>query len=172
MKKLLKSKKGVTILEGLIALTLLALVATGTFAVLLSTSRKTSQPDIREEMALAVDKASQLLQVYIYSDENKLDEDSKETVSESLCPGLDLNPPLRINTEHNIECLLPPICDRNNSSFSYVVTSRTATLPRESDLLRRREENGLYESESINTVNSRRNLYQVEFEISCNGFTL
>ena len=49
MKKILKSKKGVTILEGLIALALLALVATGTFAVLLSSSRKSSQPDIRED---------------------------------------------------------------------------------------------------------------------------
>ena len=50
MKKLLKSKKGVTILEGLIALLLLAMISVGTFGVLLSTSRKSAQPDIREEM--------------------------------------------------------------------------------------------------------------------------
>lgn len=57
MKKyILKNKKGVTLLEGLIALALLAIVATGTFSVLLSASRKTSSPDMREELVFAVEK--------------------------------------------------------------------------------------------------------------------
>ena len=46
----IKNKKGVTILEGLIALGLLAAVSVGIFGVLLSLSRKSYEPDIREEM--------------------------------------------------------------------------------------------------------------------------
>ena len=68
MKKLLKrifrKRKGVTILEGLISLGLLALVASGTFGVLLSISRQASSPDIREEMVWAVERAHEQLQMY------------------------------------------------------------------------------------------------------------
>ena len=58
MKRILSKKTGVTILEGLIALGLLALVAAGTFGVLLSVSRKAGSPDIRESMILAVERAN------------------------------------------------------------------------------------------------------------------
>ena len=64
MKQLLKSKAGVTVLEGIIALGLLALVAGGAFGVLLAASRQTSQPDVREEMVFAVEKVKNLLQMY------------------------------------------------------------------------------------------------------------
>ena len=62
IRKILKNRKGVTLLEGLIALVLLAMVTTGTFAVLLSTSRRSAQPDIREEMTFAVERAMNKLQ--------------------------------------------------------------------------------------------------------------
>lgn len=170
MKKFLKGKKGVTILEGLIALSLLALVATGTFAVLLSTSRKSSQPDTREEMALAVEKASQLLQVYIYSSANYLTSDMQTTVDTPLCEGYDSTSPLAIGVKHNIACLLPPLCDRNKSSFTYVLKYRNPVLPRTADLMRVRGADGNYTG-TATAVSSHR-LYQVNFEISCNGFTL
>lgn len=170
MKKFLKNKKGVTILEGLIALTLLALVATGTFAVLLSTSRKTSQPDIREEMALAVEKASQLLQVYIYSDRDNLPSDLQDTVDAPLCEGYDASAPLSQVGKHNIGCLLPPMCDRNNSSFFYIVTPKSPVLPRTADLMRTRGADGSYTGSATDV--SSHNLYKIEFEIKCNGFTL
>ena len=64
LKRVLTKKKGVTILEGLIALGLLALVAAGTFGVLLSVARKSGAPDIREEMVLAVERANDQLQMY------------------------------------------------------------------------------------------------------------
>lgn len=170
MKKFLKSKKGVTILEGLIALTLLALVATGTFAVLLSTSRKTSQPDTREEMALAVEKASQLLQVYIYSDRDYLSSDLQATVDSPLCEGYDASAPLATGVTHNIVCLLPPLCDRNKSYFTYIVRTKSPVLPRSADLMRTRGSDGSYTGTT--TSSSSHNLYEVSFDISCNGFTL
>ncbi len=63
MNILLHDQKGVTVLEGLIALLLLAVISIGTFGVLLSASRKTTEPDIREEMILAVERANQALRV-------------------------------------------------------------------------------------------------------------
>lgn len=67
MKNIFTNRKGVTVLEGLIALGLLALVATGTFSVLLSVSRKGTNPDMREEMIYAIEKANNLLQGYVLS---------------------------------------------------------------------------------------------------------
>ncbi len=169
MKKILKSKKGVTVLEGLIAMTLLALVATGTFAVLLSTSRKSSQPDIREEMALAVEKAAQKLQVYVYPDGIDLDSELEDNISRGLCPGEDSSDP-RATGRHSINCLLPPICDANDSSFSYTVAvSPLNPLPRSADQLKTRNANGDYTS-TADTAG--RSLYNVRFDITCNGFTL
>lgn len=61
---MITNKKGVTLLEGLIALALLAMVAVGTFSVLLSSSRKSSGPDKYEEMLLAVERVHHGLQVF------------------------------------------------------------------------------------------------------------
>lgn len=64
MKRIFKNKKGVTVLEGLIALLLLAMISVGTFSVLLSASRKSSQPDQREAMTLSMERAVHALQVF------------------------------------------------------------------------------------------------------------
>lgn len=176
MKKILKSKKGVTILEGLIALALLALVATGTFAVLLSASRTSSQPDIREEMALAVEKAAQKLQVYVYPEGFDLDDvdDISTAVTEGLCGTQDALYVLD-EGEHNIDCLLPPICDASKSSFTYTVKNLTTGLPntasgmRPADSIQEEEEGKWkYPEEEISGQWAR----TVTFEITCNGFTL
>lgn len=110
MKRFLKNKKGITLLEGLIALTLLALVATGTFAVLLSTSRKSTGPDIQEEMALAIEKANKLLQAYVR--QPFTDIDVNVLPPNGLCNFDDEGGPLALG-KHDITCLLPPICDRS-----------------------------------------------------------
>lgn len=102
MKKLLKDKAGVTVLEGIIALGLLALIAGGAFGVLLAASRQASQPDIREEMAWAVENANARLKMR----------------AAALCP--DDSAPLALGN-HNIKCLLPPLCDQNRSEFIYGV---------------------------------------------------
>lgn len=62
MWTILKNKKGVTLLEGMIAILLLAVVTVGTFGVVLSSSRKVSQPDIREEMVLAAEQMHHFVQ--------------------------------------------------------------------------------------------------------------
>lgn len=175
MKKILKSKKGVTILEGLIALALLALVATGTFAVLLSASRTSSQPDIREEMALAVEKAAQKLQVYVYPEGFDLDDVDhiSPAVTEGLCGNQNALYVLD-EGEHNIDCLLPPICDANKSSFTYTVENLTTGLPytadgmRTADRMQEKNVDGNNAGADIDGEYAR----TVTFEITCNGFTL
>lgn len=186
MRRILKSKKGVTILEGLIALTLLALVATGTFAVLLSTSRKSSTPDIREEMVLAVERASQRLQAFVSPSQTSSNtsargvwdwgdvlcdgEDSSCSVSSGhvyemgLCGNDSQMLAVGGENAHRIDCMLPPICDRNQSEFWYEVETVTPPLPRTQDQAK---------MEGSSTVDvSGQPLYQVDFYIKCNGFTL
>ncbi len=168
MKRFLQNKKGVTILEGLIALTLLALVATGTFAVLLSTSRRSSQPDIREEMTLAVERATQKLQAYIYPSDISLASDVQAVVGNGLCGGD--STPLNSGT-HNISCLLPPICDVNNeSAFTYTVrVLGSQPLARPIDRQMTFDEDG---NVTGTTDVVGQNLYEVQFNITCNGYSL
>ncbi|MBQ7908282.1 MAG: hypothetical protein IJ311_02145 [Elusimicrobiaceae bacterium] len=179
MKKILKSLKGVSLLEGLIALLLLAIVATGTFGVLLSTSRKSAAPDIREEMALAVEKAQQMLQVYVYSgDASSARYDIGTDYADGIMGGLcgdeaqNIAAPLATGT-HDISCLLPPICDKNNNSeFSYTVsrdTSATDLRPRAADLSKKR--NSFGDTTSVSNARSVEEI-RVQFAISCNGYTL
>lgn len=155
MKHILKNKKGVTLLEGLIALGLLALVTAGSFGVLLSISRQASQPDIREEMALAVEKAHQQLQRYTYEG---TDTSIPAGIRFGLC-GESSGDPFSSGS-HDIECLLPAICDPANSSFTYNVTNSgmNITLPANSI--------------SGNFVYNDDDSVKVQFKIKCNGFTL
>lgn len=159
MKRLLKNTAGVTILEGLIALGLLALVAGGTFGVLLSTSRKASQPDIREEMLLAVERASEQLQVYTNPSASNVPDNFKN----GLCGSeTSLSNVLSTTNEHNIECMLPAVCDRNNSEFSYKVTEVDVTpsgFPTAAVTAYRANPGSLMTK-------------QISFKITCNGFTL
>ena len=152
MKRFLQSKKGVTLLEGLIALLLLAMVATGAFAVLLSTSRKSGKPDLEEEMVLAIEHASRELQLrYQLGGE----EDLPEQLQEGLC-GDDSNP-FGTSGSHDIGCALPSICDTLNSSFSYTVEGKSV------DSRLKGSDVGI--SYSNQTP-------QITFHITCNGFTL
>ena len=181
--RFLKSKKGVTLLEGLIALMLLALVASASFAVLLSASRKSGGPDIREEMALAVERATKLLQAHVFaatpSDYNDY--------QNGLCGG-EASSTLSTGT-HNINCMLPPICDRNNgSSFSYTVSTvalkeRTDDIGQENFSSYEVRDNdrldGIQTTDdnvwgiSSGLANSfEKPTYKVQFDITCNGFTL
>ena len=139
---------------------LLALVATGTFAVLLSTSRKSAQPDIREEMALAVDRASQMLQVYTLTADQQRQLDDDQIWGGPYANGLCGNDETPVATgDHFINCLLPPMCDLGESYFKYTVASSGDNMERylEGDDL---AEQGLKDSQSIT------------FDIQCKGFTL
>lgn len=124
IKKIFNNSKGLTLLEGLIALSLLAIVVTGTFAVLLSTSRRTSTPDIREELVLAVERAHEQLQTYVTMEFFPLStaDSSGNIVPAAFRNGLcgaaarnavTDNNPLGDGT-HNIKCMLPLVCDQGN----------------------------------------------------------
>lgn len=163
MKRLFKhfftKKTGVTVLEGLIALGLLALVAGGTFGVLLSVSRKTGTPDIREEMSLAVERANELLPMYapLLQGSNMSDAKIADAYKKGLC-GKDDSPVLP--GKHAIKCLLPPICDEQNSSFVYTVAENPITLP------------SAVPSDTKYYYYTSQPHRQITFEITCNGFSL
>ncbi len=128
MKKILSNKAGVTVLEGVIALGLLALVTAGAFGVLLAASRQTTRPDVREEMILAVEKASNMLKIYTGVTDTSIIPGSFRN---GLC-GTDATP--LDNGEHNIACQLPPICDRTvvggspRSTFTYTVDTSNGRI--------------------------------------------
>lgn len=168
--KLLNSKAGVTILEGVIALGLLAVVTAGAFGVLASAARKSLQPDMREEMALAVEKTKNLLQMYSYGNDHVSSEFEgglcKNNESNPLSPG-----------EHSILCMLPPICDQNHpqSRFTYTV-EQTYIRPTSSD-----GEDGYHLKPgdleegvpiSISGASSVLWKYRIKFNMACNGYEL
>lgn len=160
MKRLLTNKKGVTVLEGVIALGLLALIAGGAFAVLLAASRQTTQPDLREEMILAVEKADNLLKAYVGVTNANCDDggDCAPVMHSRLRGGLCCyaggectSTPL--SGTHRIDCLLPPICDRSNSTFTYHRSNIQVQI-------------GSSFADTLVDPGS------IEFEITCNGYTL
>lgn len=165
LKRILSKKTGVTILEGLIALGLLALVAAGTFGVLLSVSRKAGSPDIREAMVLAVERANEQLQMYTPTMGSISNASLPSELEYGLCGGD--SDPLGIGTNHYINCMLPPLCDRNNSSFSYRtgVSKVNMSLPHVSNY----GSNGLVSGWGASPLATVRS---IEFSITCNGFTL
>lgn len=159
IKRLLKNKTGVTILEGLIALGLLALVAGGTFGVLLSVARKTSQPDIREEMILAIERANEQLQAYASGAVASLPTE----YANGLCGNGDTT--LAVGNARDIKCMLPAICDRNTSgasSFTYTVVETTVARPAN------------FPSATVTAYSQGvfPKTKKVTFNIKCNGFTL
>ena len=198
MRNLLNNKKGVTLLEGLIALVLLALVATGTFSVLLSTSRKSTGPDIQEEMALAVERAHKLLQAYV-TEQGTIPTELQD--KRGLCGYNDETDPLADGT-HDITCLLPSLCnssgwDHGKGSgywpFSYTVGDFIVyeveqngkgsypypylLLNEESDVLATStaNESRLEELSALKYDGSSfqyPKLKQITFRMTCNGFSL
>ena len=214
MKHLLKNKKGVTILEGLIALTLLAVVATGTFAVLLSASRKSSAPDIREEMAYAVDKAHNLLQGYVIHQgynstmsgvqmkrPNNIDNETVKAggttshdvfasdFKNGLC-SLSGNGSFQVvdsaplsNGTHEIPCLLPPICDRQDANstgkgtgrksyFFYQVSTASAPVDKIPAADRVKVLSDTNFDGGTTADSGDQGMVKITFSIKCNGFTL
>jgi len=129
-QNILKSKAGVTILEGVIALGLLALVMAGSFGVLLSSSRQTMQPDIYEEIGFASEKATETLKEYVTGVSGSALEgkavqyrvrgdDPERNYAASVCG----------TTSNDLSCLLPPICNMAGSSFTYTVESAPTNWP-------------------------------------------
>lgn len=175
--KLLNSKTGVTVLEGVIALGLLAVVAAGAFGVLLSASRKSTQPDMREEMVLAIEKAKDKLQIYVSTN---YDENAKKHLPTGLAGGLcgEDSTPLNVGS-HDIKCMLPIICDKTSpdSAFTYVVSNnenggsllgKIGNKNREGSSDRAGKLCANCATFSPTTTNT----LQIAFTIKCNGYEL
>lgn len=160
MKRILKNKLGVTLLEGVIALGLLALAAGATFGVLLSVSRKSTRPDFQEEMLWAVERAHSELQLYVGQPENI----SSTSLPKGLCGGD--NTPLSTSGDHTINCMLPAICDRTTSSFTYKVVSANRVLINDTAL------SATTQLRAENVTNANWTGKNITFQITCNGFTL
>lgn len=169
MKRILKNRRGVTLLEGLIALGLLALVAAGTFGVLLSVAHKSSKPDIREEMVLAVEKANDMLQMYSKRMDNPTDAiGDTDNVLPGLCaPAAPDTTPLKEGIKHDINCLLPVICDTASSEFKYTVESGTFDFKNEDGGNENYIHNNNYTGGTITSPQRK-----ITFNITCNGFVL
>lgn len=170
LKRVLTKKKGVTILEGLIALGLLALVAAGTFGVLLSVARKSGAPDIREEMVLAVERANDQLQMYSSGIVSGMTNSKLyEQYANGMCGGSLIPAEVKVSDSspmsigsHNIKCMLPPLCDYSNSTFTYTVREVSFTTHNYG------ASNMVTDYASAFPTKGR----QVTFNITCNGFTL
>ncbi len=169
MEHLLKNKWGITLLEGMIALGLLALAATASFGVLLSVSRKSSRPDIQEEMQWAIERAGEGLQ--LYNGYSASDIATWPDELKGLCganESLRDSDPLATSTTHTITCMLPPICDPATSSFTYEVSSSNFTGSVWTNMASQVGEM-VDASDLPADYNQRKN---ISFNITCNGFTL
>ena len=164
MKRLFKNKWGITLLEGVIALGLLSLVAAASFGVLLSVSRKSARPDLQEEMLWAIERASEGLQ--LYNGYTASDIASWPNELRGLCgPDVTDADPLEVGRTHDIECMLPAICDPSNSSFSYQVANENFTNTIWSNLTSQM-------GEMVQNPVDYQQRMNVSFDIKCNGFTL
>lgn len=178
--KILNSKAGVTVLEGVIALGLLAVVTAGAFGVLLSAARKSTQPDMREEMALAVEGAKDELQVYINTVGNTTF--LPELLKNNLC-NLEDEPfhPLvgGDSVHHHITCKLPKICDRTSpKSWFYYRIPSTNAVPTRLNTAKHQEGGTDRVAKLCNNCvsyglgSTGTSTMRVEFNIQCNGYEL
>lgn len=175
IKSFLSKKTGVTLLEGLIAIALLALVASGTFGVLLSVSRKSDQPDRREDMIYAIDSLNDLLKAasyYIHQDSDEI----PQTLADKLCAGsghTSAKKPLNPGGPYKVKCLLPPSCDSNQSDFTYTVSVQEVNLSEGLGTTPVNLENknivgAINPNSTPNKIPSRK----IKYDITCNGYSL
>ena len=168
IKKFLTKKAGITLLEGLIAMGLLALIASGTFGVLLSVSRKTDQPDRREDMVYAVERVNDLLSANAYIVQGA-SEEAPTYLHGILCSATHAENKKPLQTGwHNVDCLLPPSCDAALSSFRYYVSNASVSLS--SLPASQRESNKIVEGAGAANVSVPE--LKISYDIQCNGYSL
>lgn len=176
IRKLLSKKAGVTLLEGLIAIALLALVASGTFGVLLSVSRKTDQPDRREDMVYAIEGLNDILKsgAFIMQDGN---EEAPSYIKTALCVGIETNSannnkPLSVG-KHYVNCLLPLSCDRRTSEFFYEVAEAKVDFSALPNLRSSTFQNAnIVGSQNPYSGNKEIASRSISYQITCNGYSL
>ncbi len=109
------NKKGYTIVEGIIAMLLVAIMVGGIFTALMASRRAIIEPSYREEMLYTVESLSNQLKNYV----------DAEGIGDSLCGS---TTPLS-NGEHDCTSMLPDVCRTDgdyNSSLTYNVEGITA----------------------------------------------
>ena len=159
VKAFLQEKKGVTLLEGLIAIGLLAIVSVATFSVLVSVSRKGSQPDLREDMFLALEQAQVGLQKYVFPGTDAI-------YQQGLCADISDTDPLGVGS-HDIKCLLPKKCNWLASSFTYTVAN-TDLEPFIGEVTWHAEKQTISDEKKASYYGAK----TITFNITCNGVTL
>jgi|GEM_PF-3607305 type II secretory pathway pseudopilin PulG len=124
-----KRCSGFTIVEALIAITVLTIIVAAIFSVLTTSLRSVKQPTVREESVLAIEKASDLLKIYVDKD---VYEGSYSEIPSDYQNGLchddgitDTTPMSVAGSPHNIACLIPDVCRTVDSTFTYTVSTET-----------------------------------------------
>ena len=138
------NKKGFTLAEALIAMLLVAVMAAGIITALMATKRAIIAPSNREEMILAVERASSLIRTGSLPASCNISDPLAVTPS-ATCDFT--SNPVVITGCHNIRCLLPRTC-QNTSAGDYFVYSVT-------------EMSGSTQNEKI-----------ISFRIQCEGQTI
>ncbi len=146
----MKNKKGFTLLESLMSMLIVAIIAGGVFATLMSARRAISQPTYREDMLFALESAKDMFQNFAVNNvaDNSTSWLVKDIAEERFC-GNSISTLISGN-DVNINCLLPETCGIDNSSFTLRVLRK-------------------YDSSHNPPTNSP---YEVFFRIVCNGETL
>ena len=111
------NKKGYTIVEGIIAMLLVAIMVGAIFSALMASRRAIVEPSYREEMMYTFESLANSIKNYVDTNGGDL---------ESLCGS---TTPLS-NGEHDCSELLPDVCKSGegyNSSLTYTVSGLTAS---------------------------------------------
>lgn len=106
------NKKGYTIVEGIIAMLLVAIMVGAIFSALMASRRAIVEPSYREEMMYTVESLANSIKNYVDMESGDLD---------PLCGS---TTPLE-NGEHDCSELLPDVCKTGggyNSSLKYTVS--------------------------------------------------
>ena len=119
---------------------------------------------------MAVEKAQEILQIYSYYRVSNAASGINPASDNNLLTSMDAYFKVSAKTtdplsdgEHEFkDVMLPPICDRNNSSFKYTVTTTSTNITR--DFLSAYTETGA----DITTAIPIRT---ISFQITCNGFS-
>lgn len=140
------NNKGFTLAEALVAMLLVAIMAAGIIVALMSTKRAIVAPTNREEMILAIEQVSSILQ------------GATETTP-ALCSAsgyaLDLTPNCAQDDAnsraycHNVACMRPNSCKGNNDYFIYSVSEP-----------------------NVQFTTNNQSQKQINFMISCEGQTI
>lgn len=110
------NKRGFTLAEALVAMLLVAIMAAGIITALMATKRAIIAPSNREEMIMAVERASTLLQHGTLPQACGTADADKLTLTPDCTLGTGDNC-------HNINCLRPRSCQNAGDFFVYSVNS-------------------------------------------------